>query len=49
MQENIDALQGIGQWIEQKAEIKISGGYFKAGCNDLWSFEIILKAYINQI
>jgi len=42
-------LQGIGQWIEQKAEMKLSGGFIKPGTNDLWTFELILKAYINQI
>jgi hypothetical protein len=40
-------LKGLGQWKELKAELKLTGGYLTAGVNDSWTFEIILRAYIN--
>jgi len=41
-------LQGIGQWIEQKAELKINGGFIRPNMQDMWTFEVILRAYVNQ-
>ena len=28
---NIKALKGIGQWVENVWELKLSGGYYEAG------------------
>lgn len=44
---DVEALKGIGQWREMKAEAKLSGGFCRQGIADLWSFEIILRAYID--
>lgn len=46
---DVEALKGVGQWREMKAEAKLSGGYFREGVVDVWSFDIILRAYIDQI
>ncbi|CAK81749.1 unnamed protein product (macronuclear) [Paramecium tetraurelia] len=46
---SIEALKKIGQWKETKIELKISGGFLKAGVQDNISYELILKAFINQI
>jgi len=46
---NIVALEGIGQWIEQKAEIKIAGGLARQGYPEQFSMEVVLRAYIDQI
>ena len=48
MKSSIKELQGIGQWVEQKSELKLSGGFLPAGMQDVWSFEIVLRAYVNS-
>ena len=40
---------GIGQWKDVKVELKISGGFLKPGVTDAISFDVILRAYVNQI
>lgn len=45
----IEELKKIGQWKETKVELKLSGGFIKQGNPDVISFEIILKAFINQV
>jgi hypothetical protein len=42
-------LNGIGQWKEIKAELKLGGGYIKPGGQDLINFDIIFKVYVNQL
>lgn len=39
----------VGQWKEIKADLKMSGGFVKTGFVDSVTYEIILKAYVNQI
>ena len=43
------AVEGIGQWVEQKAEIKIAGGLARQGFPEQFNIEVILRAYIDQI
>lgn len=45
----IESLEGLGMWVETKAEIRISGGFIPNGVNDSAVIEVILKAYIDQI
>jgi hypothetical protein len=45
----MDILVGMGQWKDVKAELKLSGGFIKPGTVDLATYEIILRAYINQL
>lgn len=47
--ENIEAFKGIGQWIEVKGELKLSGGYIESASRDQVSFVLLLRAYINKI
>ena len=42
-------LTEVGQWKDIKAELKLSGGFIKAGGVDAVSFDIILRVYVNQI
>ena len=42
-------LVGIGQWKEVKAELKVSGGFLKPNTADAVSFDIVLRAYVNQL
>jgi len=46
--ENIKAIQGIGQWVQTKCELKLFGGYL-AGGNDTLIYDILLRAYAEQI
>lgn len=45
----IEAFQHFGQWVESRAELKVSGGLVKAGRQDTLVFEVVLRAYVNQI
>ena len=40
---------GIGQWKDIKAELKVSGGFVRAGAPDAISLDVILRVYVNQI
>jgi len=42
-------LLGVGQWKDIKIELKISGGFIKAGAADAISLEVILRVYMTQI
>ncbi len=42
-------LSGVGQWKEVKAELKLSGGFLKPGTVDALSFDVVLRAYVNQL
>eukprot|EP01017_Pseudomicrothorax_dubius_P009283 TRINITY_DN13124_c0_g1_i2.p1 TRINITY_DN13124_c0_g1~~TRINITY_DN13124_c0_g1_i2.p1 ORF type:complete len:352 (-),score=62.77 TRINITY_DN13124_c0_g1_i2:3-1058(-) len=46
---NIKETKDIGQWIEVKADLRLSGGFVKPGVADAAQFDIILRAYLNQI
>lgn len=46
---SIPALAGMGQWKELKGEIKLSGGFLKAGGVDALSLELILRFYVSQL
>eukprot|EP01022_Parablepharisma_sp_SALTPOND_P031487 TRINITY_DN802_c0_g1_i1.p3 TRINITY_DN802_c0_g1~~TRINITY_DN802_c0_g1_i1.p3 ORF type:complete len:858 (-),score=118.40 TRINITY_DN802_c0_g1_i1:994-3567(-) len=46
--ENIKAIQGIGQWVQTKCELKLIGGYL-AGGSDTLVYDIVLRAYAEQI
>jgi hypothetical protein len=39
----------MGQWRELKGEIKLSGGFLKAGGVDALSLELILRFYVSQL
>jgi len=45
----IEALQGIGQWVEVACEGKITGGFIFPGAPDVYFFDIVLRAYVQQI
>ena len=45
----LEVLRGIGQWIEVLIEGKISGGWLPVGVPDQSPFEILLRAYVQQI
>lgn len=45
----MEILSGVGQWKDVKAELKLSGGFIKAGVSDLATYELVLRAYINQL
>jgi hypothetical protein len=45
----IQAFKGIGQWIEAKGELKISGGYVPPGGEDAVIIAVRLRAYIEKI
>lgn len=46
---DIKAFKGIGQWIEVKGDLKISGGYVQTGSEDAVVITVRLKAYIEKI
>jgi hypothetical protein len=46
---NIMAFQGVGQWIEARGELKLSGGYVPPGAEDAILVLVKLKAYIEKI
>lgn len=46
---SIPALAGMGQWRDLKVELKLSGGFLKAGATDLVTFDIMLRFYVNQL
>jgi len=46
---DIAALKGIGQWVESNWELKISGGYIEPGKVDLQVYQVVLRAYVEQI
>lgn len=46
---DIRAFQGIGQWIEAKGELKLSGGYVPPGGEDAVVIVVKLRAYIEKI
>ena len=46
---NIKAFKGIGQWIEAKGDLKLSGGYVPPGGEDQITIVVKLKAYIEKI
>jgi hypothetical protein len=39
----------MGQWRELKGEIKLSGGFVKAGAVDAVSLDLILRFYVSQL
>lgn len=45
----LEVLKGIGQWIEVLIEGKITGGWVPSGMPDQTPFEILLRAYVQQI
>ena len=45
----MEILSGVGQWKDVKAELKLSGGFTKPGVSDLATYELVLRAYINQL
>lgn len=45
----LEVLKGIGQWIEVLVEGKITGGWVPSGMADQAPFEILLRAYVQQI
>ena len=45
----LEVLRGIGQWIEVLIEGKVSGGWIPTGISDQSPFEILLRAYVQQI
>lgn len=45
----LEILRGIGQWVEVLVEGKISGGWIAAGAPDQVPFEVLLRAYVQQI
>ena len=47
--EELEVLQGVGQWVEVVAEGKITGGWVKPGEPDQENFQVVLKAYVKQI
>lgn len=46
---NIKAFKGIGQWVEAKGELKLSGGYVTPGSEDAIVIIVKLRAYIEKI
>mmetsp|Transcript_18329 Transcript_18329/g.13325 ORF Transcript_18329/g.13325 Transcript_18329/m.13325 type:complete len:102 (-) Transcript_18329:26-331(-) len=46
----IEALRGIGQWVESSWELKLIGGFVaEAGQPDSMVVEVLLRAYVEQI
>jgi hypothetical protein len=45
----LEVLRGIGQWIEVLVEGKITGGWVPPGMTDQQPFEVLLRAYVQQI
>lgn len=45
----LEVLRGIGQWIEVLVEGKITGGWVPGGMQDQALFEVLLRAYVQQI
>lgn len=45
----MEILIGMGQWKDVKVELKLSGGFAKPGVADVAVYEVILRAYINQL
>ena len=45
----LEVLRGIGQWIEVLVEGKITGGWVPGGMADQQPFEVLLRAYVQQI
>jgi hypothetical protein len=43
---DIDALKGLGQWVESVWDLKLQGGYFEQGMTDPQMIEIVLRAYV---
>lgn len=39
----------MGQWRDQRVELKLSGGFIKPGATDAISLEVILRFYANQL
>jgi hypothetical protein len=39
----------MGQWRDLKVELKLSGGFARAGVADLISYEVVLRFYVNQL
>ena len=48
-QSNLECLRGIGQWVEQTWECKITGGFLQPGETDLKVYDVVLRAYVEQI
>jgi len=46
---DIDALTGIGQWVESIWELKLQGGFVEPGNPDPLVVDIVLRAYVQQI
>ena len=46
---DIDALKGLGQWVESVWDLKLQGGYFEQGMSDPQMIEVVLRAYVQQI
>lgn len=46
---DIRAFHGIGQWIEVKGELKLSGGFVPPGGEDAVVIIVKLRAYIEKI
>lgn len=46
---DIRAFKGIGQWIEARGELKLSGGYVVPGSEDAVTISVKLRAYIEKI
>lgn len=46
---NIKAFRGIGQWVEAKAELKLSGGFVAPGSEDAITIIVKMRAYIEKI
>jgi hypothetical protein len=45
----IGALKGIGQWVENTWELKLSGGFVEPGQVDPMVVNVTLRAYVEQI
>lgn len=46
---DIKAFKGIGQWIEVKGELRVSGGFIPPGSEDAFTVAVRLRAYIEKI
>lgn len=46
---DIQALKGIGQWVENVWELKLIGGFVEPGQPDPVFVDIVLRAYVEQI
>lgn len=45
----IVAFKGIGQWVEARGELKLSGGFVAQGSEDAVVVTVKLRAYIEKI